>query len=96
MPFFQAIWLILTIKCEQSAMLTSASFDRKLTFGERFAVRFHQGYCRKSRRLAEQLVLLETKFREMGNSILEPSDHELAPEAAKRIRTSLQDKMGQK
>ena len=77
-------------------MLTSESFDRTLTFGERFAVRFHQGYCRKSRRLASQLVLLETRCREMGGLVLEPPDHELAPEAAKRIRASLQDSMGRK
>ena len=96
MRFFRALRLILTIKCEKSAMLTSESFDRRLTFSERFAVGFHQAYCRKSRRLAAQLSMLEVKCCEMRGQISNRPDCELAPETAERIRASIRERTGEK
>ena len=56
--FFQQLWLILSLDCEQSAHLTSESFDRPLTRAESVALTIHRLICAKSRRLNQQMIQL--------------------------------------
>ena len=88
--FLRGIKLILFLNCEQSAMLTSESFDRSLSFFERFAVRAHHFICRRSRRLAAQLGMLEAKCVEMRDKLAESGlTIELSPEIVQRIRAEI-------
>ena len=63
--FFAKIYLILTLDCEQSAKLTSDSFDRDLDWSEFLAAKLHRLICSKSRRLDRQLVQLHNAFVEI-------------------------------
>lgn len=89
---FKGIWLILTLDCEQSAWLTCESFDRTLTAFERWALRLHNAYCKKSRSLTRQLQLLDQSLRQAAHRV--PFDElgaQLTPEAKKRIAARLRD-----
>lgn len=86
------MWLILTLDCEQSARLTSESLDRRLYFAERWAVRAHNAFCRKSRNLARQLKLLDQAFRGSPDQIqMDNLEVKLSPEAKIRIADQLRD-----
>ena len=89
---FKNIWLILSLDCEQSAWLTSESFDRTLTVSERWAVRLHNAYCKKSRSLARQLQLLDQALRNSPDHIpFEEISPRLTPQAKRRIAEKLED-----
>ncbi len=90
MGLFQAIKLILTLKCEQSARLVSDSLDRELGLAERWAVRGHHLGCRSCRRLRQQLLALNEAARVWsdGNVGAEPLDWSSAKE---RIAAALKD-----
>lgn len=66
----RGIWLILTLDCEGSARLTSEGFDRKLGIFERIAIRCHNAFCKKSRKLAKQLKLLNKVLSRKSKSDL--------------------------
>lgn len=93
----KSIWrglvLILTIKCEQSAQLVSESFDRELTWAERWAVRLHHRVCRSSRELAKQLRSLHagaTRLAREGLAPIEPPQPALPSTARDRIAAALE------
>jgi hypothetical protein len=66
---FSAIYLILTLNCEQSARLTCESFERQLSRSERIALRAHQWVCRSSRELSRQLRAMDAALkREFSSS----------------------------
>lgn len=83
--FIQKIYLILTLDCEQSARLTSDSFDRELDWSERIANRLHRLICGKSRRLHHQLVALQEN---LDRRVTEG----LPDEAKKRILKAIEDR----
>lgn len=94
--FLVKIYLILTLDCEQSAKLTSDSFDRDLDWSEYIATRLHRLICSKSRRLNSQLTKLNNALQ---NDLSNAKDEEtkqplsglmnLPAEAKERIRTKL-------
>ena len=93
MRILKNIWLILSLDCEQSAQLTSDSFDRKLTWAEHVAVFMHRFICRKSRRLNRQMVILNRQLKALAD------DHwsmkaTLSDNAKHRIRNRLKDMNG--
>ncbi len=81
--------MILTLDCEQSAQLTSQSFDRPLSWAEKIAGKLHRIICSKSRRLDIQLILLnqalESKLSDESMSIAAS----LSDAAKERIRERL-------
>lgn len=94
--FLSKIILILTLDCEQSAKLTSDSFDRELNWAERLAVKLHCLICSKSRKLDRQLGTLN---QALLNKLSEESDPlnqlvstvELPESAKERIRMRLKE-----
>ena len=84
--FLLKIYLILTLDCEQSAHLTSDSFDRDLDWSERVASALHRLICGKSRKLHHQLIAL--------NETLESGETtpELGDDARARILAAVKDR----
>jgi hypothetical protein len=82
------IYLILTLDCEESAKLTSDSFDRDLDWSEYWAAKLHRLICSKSRKLNRQLVELNSALCVEQNDIekIQP----MPSDAKDRIRTALQ------
>jgi len=87
--FFANIWMILTLNCEQSARLTSQSFDRDLNWAETAAIKLHQLICSKSRKLDKQLVMLNQAFERMYHEQGSNDSDTLSDSARERIRERL-------
>ena len=85
------IWFILTVDCEQSASLTSESFDRNLHWSESVAVYLHCLICNKSRRLNRQMVTLNQRLEEMTGEPEIAQKFRLGDDARNRIRQALDD-----
>lgn len=85
--FLAKIYLILTLDCEQSAKLTSDSFDRKLDWSEYVAATLHRLICSKSRKLDRQLVQLHTAFIQSQQKLDALED--MPDEVKNRIRSRL-------
>jgi len=66
MKLLHQIWMILTLNCEDSARLTSASMDRPLNSMERWAVAAHRLICARSRRLNSQMLKMNEAFTKSG------------------------------
>lgn len=85
--FLSKIYLILTLDCEQSAKITSDSFDRDLDWSEYLAAKLHRMICSKSRNLDRQLVQLHHAFVENQSNLAVIED---MPEPVRnRIREKL-------
>ena len=86
----KGIRLILTLDCEQSARMTSESFDRHLDWSERIAVRMHNAFCRRSRQLEKQLRALHAAL-ERNRSQLDTGSAQasLSPQALEKIRKTI-------
>lgn len=90
MQIVKGVILILFMNCEQSALLTSDSFDRPLSRWERVALWCHLAICGKSRRLAAQMKMLETKIEEARNSLASTvPQNELPADVRERIRIKI-------
>lgn len=89
---FSELKLILTCQCKQASLLVSESLDRKLTFGERCAMRFHLAVCKPCRRAAAQLRELQRAVsnlpEEIRRTLATPSE-QLSAEAKSRIIESM-------
>ena len=59
------VQLILTIRCEEASQLVSESFERKLSWHERLAIKGHALVCWSCRQFAAQLKFLRSA---MSNS----------------------------
>lgn len=78
MRVFAAIWRILTLTCDESTRLMSASLDEPLPWTDRAAVALHAGICRACRRFRRQIRFLREAARiERSQSTL-PEDTALA------------------
>ena len=84
-----AIWLILTLHCDESTRLVSNQFDGEpLSRAERWAVRFHELCCRPCRRFRQQVLLLQRAAQELARR--DNSSSETIPEEARqRIKAHL-------
>ena len=89
---FKGFRLILTLDCEHSARITSESFERKLFWYERCAVRLHNAFCLRSRRLEKQIKLLhQFVIRNRDRLDLDDLEIHLPPESRARIRQRLSE-----
>ena len=89
---YKSLVLILTLNCEQSAKLMSDSFDRDLSWSERWALRLHCMVCRRSREMARQLKALHQSFLEYRDRIdIDECAEQLSPDARDRIRQRLKN-----
>ncbi len=90
MRLLNALFLILTLNCEQSSRLVSDALDRDLSWSERLAVRSHHLCCRSCRRLAKQIAFITRSAEEWSrDSDADAADHDWAAakeRIAKRIR----------
>jgi len=89
----KGVFLILMLDCEQSARLTSESFDRPLSRWERWALRIHQACCSSSYRVARQMEMVARGLKERNESqqSLPALSESLSEEARDRIRQNLRD-----
>ena len=92
--FLAHLNLILTLHCDEASRLTSESFERRLDFHERVAMRFHVVLCRSCRRFRKQLELLHEAFRNLSQS--HPDHSDLVPiglsdEMKERIKARLRE-----
>lgn len=87
--FLNAAKLILTLKCEQSSQIVSASMDRKLTAVERWAVRLHAIGCWSCRRFGQQIRQLRRAMKLHPDRTT--SEIRLSPEAMKRIEEAIRN-----
>ena len=87
----QGLFLILMLDCEQSARLTSESFDRPLSKTEILALGIHQFLCRSSHRVARQMEMMARAMKEQGISELQLSADRLPEDARERIRKMLRE-----
>lgn len=88
--FLLKIYLILTLDCEQSAHLTSDSFDPDLDWSERVASALHRLICGKSRKLHHQLIALNESSRS------EEAIPEFDDKSRARILAALKDRDSEK
>jgi len=89
MTWFKSIWLILTLKCNQSTQLASESLDRDLTRAESVAMRLHELLCGHCRRFHEQIVALGEAARLRRSQGTDLPGSSLSSEARMRIADSL-------
>ncbi len=99
MSMFSAIQLVLTLSCEESSRLISASFDRELTRSERAAVGLHAFVCRFCRRYRRQIKFLRDAVRNRSTELLSAAEsrgvgEKLSPDARERIRSALTPRSG--
>ena len=73
MSLWKATKLLLTLHCEESTELMSASYERDLTAAERWAVRLHAVVCRSCRRFRRQLRFLQAAGRRRDELSVEPT-----------------------
>ena len=85
------IWFILTLDCEQSAALTSESFDRKLHWSESTAIYLHCLICKKSRRLNRQMIALDRRLQDVSPEPEIAQHYHLGDNAKQRIRQAIKD-----
>ena len=86
MKLLHQIWMILTLNCEDSARLTSASMDRPLNWAERTALAAHRMICSKSRRLNHQMLKMNKAFMQMSS---DGPAQGLSADAKSRIRSAI-------
>ena len=88
----KGVMLILMLDCEESARLTSESFDRPLTRSERWALKIHQACCRSSHRVARQMEMIsEAMKKPEATEQLTAASDSLSDDARDRIRQKLRD-----
>ena len=92
MTYFATIKQVLTLSCDESTQLVSASLERELTRGERLAVKLHALCCWSCRRFRRQILF----FREAADRLKADSTSgepfaniSLAPDARQRISAAL-------
>lgn len=76
--------------CKEIVKIISSSFDRDLTFRERFVMRLHVFACRPCTRFFEQSAFLNTAAQVLDEKLKEDAfDGRLSDEARERIRNLL-------
>jgi hypothetical protein len=92
-----AIWRILSLPCEDSASLMSASLDRELPWSERMAFRLHAVSCRSCRRFFKQICFMRAAAERCRGHSHDPAGeppHDalaLPAETKQRIERALQE-----
>ncbi|HXH61890.1 MAG TPA: zf-HC2 domain-containing protein [Fimbriimonadaceae bacterium] len=86
--FWQTIWFVLRLTCDESARLLSDSMDRDLTRTERTALRLHNLTCKSCKRFVRQLQFLREAAPKVA---VEPGVSGIPDDAKERIRRALKD-----
>lgn len=80
------------INCRDAARLASESLDRRLSFGEKVALKLHLMMCSMCNRFVRQLEFIRnaaSAFAEVETYAAYPSETRLSPEARERIMRAL-------
>lgn len=88
------IWRILTLPCEDSTRLMSASLDQQLPWSERVAFRLHAVGCGSCRRFFRQIRFLRTAAEQQcraPNDTTGDDSNALPPAARQRLEQSVQE-----
>ena len=95
MRMWAVIWRILTLRCDASARLISASLDQDLPWFEQIAFRLHAVSCRSCRHLFKQISFLRsatTQYSEQPtDSFVADKSTTLPAESRKRIEQALRE-----
>jgi len=92
MKHIRDILRILTLTCEQSALIASDSYERPLNWHERAALRTHLincRWCRRVRKQLETLHVLNKRMREQRHAKACCPGHTLSSKAKDRIAERL-------
>jgi hypothetical protein len=57
------------LNCKRASQLISQSLDRRLTLGERFALKFHLIICKYCKRFSQQVNTLRIAIRQMVSAV---------------------------
>lgn len=79
------------LSCKETSLLVSESFDRRLSWRERIALRMHLLVCGACRTFANQMAFLRTAARRFGRGADAPESLRLSPGARERIARRLRD-----
>lgn len=79
------------LNCRQATRLISQSFDAKLPWHRRLAMRVHLLYCVWCRRYAAQLQFLRRATRELPPESLEAVPQRLSNEEKEQMNARLQE-----
>ena len=88
MAIARKIWRILTIKCDETTRLMSASLDGDLSFADRLAYRLHALGCRSCHRFLKQIRFLR-KAATGSEDDASTSAETLSSDARQRIAGAL-------
>ncbi len=80
------------LSCKETSSLVSQSFDRRLSWRERVALRMHLVVCDACRTFANQMAFLRTAARRFGRGTNATEPLRLSPDARERIARKLRDK----
>ena len=86
MSFLKSIKFVLTLTCEESARLVSASLDQELTRPQRLAMKLHALGCRSCRRFRRHVQFMREAISRRDAESISTS---LSPEARDRIREAV-------
>ncbi len=85
MHFLKAIYLILTLHCDESERLISQALDEQLPWPQRTAVRMHFISCKQCRRFQKQVELIREASRRTTDAAIDIASLKMSPEARQRI-----------
>ena len=77
------------LSCKDVSLLISQSYDARLTWRQRLAVRLHLLICEACSRFAQQMRFLRRASRAFSDRQQDGSRGSLSPGARERIRSSL-------
>jgi hypothetical protein len=80
------------LTCKETSLLVSQSLDRKLSWGERVAVRFHLFACEACKRFKAQITFLRAAVQHGAEKIESASTLKLSAPARQRIKRALRKK----
>ncbi len=81
------------LNCKQTSQLVSQSLDRRLSLGERIAVRVHLCICKYCKRFSQQLLAMRKGLQRMTASIEQDTQIHMPSETKARIAKVLDTKL---
>lgn len=73
------------LNCKQTSQLVSQSLDRRLSLGERIAVRVHLCICKYCKRFRQQLLAMRHGLQRMTTAIEQDTQIHMPSETKTRI-----------
>ncbi len=92
--WFNTIWYVLTLRCEEADRIRSVAASETLTRAERIGGSLHTALCRSCRNARRQVERLDQALRDLGESPAQPSP---MPEAGReRIARAMSERLDEK